>query len=303
MKLNELEKMIQEAVQNKFNEALDVTEDIYQSIVSIVNSLGDELVLGKKAQLRRLSALSATHYQDELGRLYEFFPRGTMGNPIPKPDNYEDLLKKTKRQLDEAGIKPKKNAALFSGAKNPILDVVGTPNEAYWITLAFSPGKNDGARHEDAIIAYCNKIGPRGVAREVGGTAAGQDVVIDGVVCEVKSSEGGDPNYNLNSSVVTPDPDKAYLFITNTSSTPIVYVVSSDLLYKLITFRLVKPGEDLETSIQKDVEEILGTVNLSDMVIQTIITGKPYEVQKSFNVGNSPISARFRLMFNLSKFK
>ena len=179
---------------------------------------------------------------------------------------------------------------------------MGSPNEAYWITLAFSPGKNDGARNEDAIIAYCNKITPKS-AKEVGGTAAGQDVVIGKVVCEVKSSEGGDPNYNLNSSVVTPDPDKAYLFITNTRSTPTVYVVSSDLLYKLITFRLVKPGEDLETSIQKDVEEILGTVNLSDMVIKTIITGKPYDVQKSFNVGGSPISARFRLMFNLSKFK
>ena len=95
MKLNELEKMIQEAVQNKFNEALDVTEDIYQSIVSIVNSLGDELVLGKKAQLRRLSALSATHYQDELGRLYEFFPRGTMGNPIPKPEKNKETIRRS----------------------------------------------------------------------------------------------------------------------------------------------------------------------------------------------------------------
>jgi len=301
MKFDELERLVEQEM--ALEEELEVTEDIYQSILQISKDLGKSVVLKKAGQLRRIAALTANHYAKELGRLATFFPKGTMGNAIPSPTNLKQVVANVKKKLEAKGIDLDEEPKLFGDGKNPILDEVDTPEEAYWVTTSLSSQDNDGLRREEGLVAYCNKIGPRGVARTITGTQAGKDIVIDGVACEVKSSKGSDPNYNLNSSGVVPDPNKAYLFMLNSTKAPVIFVVSSDLLYKVTTFKLVQPGQKLEQSVEEEVTKILGQVKLSDMVIKTILTGEPYDTEHSFTIGKSPISARFRLMFNLTKFK
>ena len=161
---------------------------------------------------------------------------------------------------------------------------------------------NDGEKREQGIVAYCNKIQPHSDTRAV--SKAGEDFYLEGALIELKSSEKSDPNYQLNSSAIVSAPEKAYLFMVNSKTSPTIFVVASELFYNVATFRLVQDqGDDsLEKSIRKNVKEILGEISLTDIITQTVLTGKPYDVEtKSFSVGKSPIKARFRIMFSLGK--
>lgn len=287
----------------------DLSEELYMSIVTLARQqdLFDKkknLTLSKKKQLRRMSAISKNLYSAELADVYKYFSgSGTYGTTIEKPNNLTELVEQLRVQLGEE-IEQKSWKSLLDSVENPLLALVETPAEAYWTTYVLSTKTNDGEKREQGIVAYCNKIQPHDDTRAV--SRAGEDFYLEGTLIELKSSEKSDPNYQLNSSAIVSDPEKAYMFMVDSKTTPTVFIIASELFYNVATFRLVQDqGDDsLEKSIRKNVKEILGEISLTDIITQTALTGKPYDVEtKSFTVGKSPITARFRIMFSLGKIE
>ena len=208
----------------------------------------------------------------------------------------------------------------FARRPNPIFEPryktwIRNPTDAYWFAFSTSiHASNAGLRREDGLAAYINfsQKNKEYARSEVGG-AAGIDLRIGKAYAEVKGSKDKSPNFNLNSSAVTPDKNKAYFFLQNTSTTPIVYVVSSNLLYQVITFKMAgAPGtskkenkkfnDNIEILIREAVADWQGSQSLADMVVRTVIDGKPsQEKKKTISLGKSPLKARIRIMFHLSK--
>ena len=301
------ETLIRELIREALvTEDVDVTEDLYSSIMAINKDLGggDKRVvpLTKMNQLRAMARISRHHYGNELADLYEFFPAATMGNPIGTVGNLDELVAQVKADLKENDVDLDSMDLSNRDPQNPnpILEMVASPAEAYWVTFALSNEKTDGNKREEALAAYCNKMKARSAYTQ---SAAGEDMVIGSVVTEVKSAEKEAPNYQLNASSFTPDSNKGYLFMVNSKKNPAIFVVSSELLFKVATFRLVEPGESLQRSVEEAVQDAVGSIKLSDLIVDTILTGKPVDLPKTFRIGDSPINARIRINFSIGKIK
>jgi hypothetical protein len=298
-----IRKLIREAL---VTEDVDVTEDLYKDIMAITRDLGggDKKIvpLTKMNQLRVMARISRHHYGNELASLYEFFPAATMGNPIGTVDNLDELVSQVKADLKENGVDLDAMDLSNRDPKNPnpVLHVVQTPTEAYWVTFELSTDETEGNKREEALAAYCNKMKAGSAYTQ---SSPGEDMVIGGVVTEVKTAQKEAPNYQLNASSFTPDSNKGYLFMVNSKTKPTVFVVSSELLFKVATFRLVEPGESLQRSVEVAVQDAVGTLKLSDLIVDTILTGKPVDLPKTFRIGDSPINARIRINFSIGKIK
>jgi len=273
--LDQLVEMVEQVMDEKLEDE-DLTEDFYKSVISITKDMGGDkktVDIKAKNQIRRLASLSAKHYATELYDLYQMFPGGAAGNKIQKPEG-------------------------FDPSKEPT-----TPEEAYWKAYAESTSKaTKGEKIEDALVAYFN-FKKEGSAKGLGAT--GKDVQVGNVTIEVKSSKTSTPNFQLNSSAVTPDPNKAYIFVLNSESdSPDFVTVSSELLYKIAMFRLLQSDVDLDTAVGNAVEAALKGQDINKMIAQTLISGNPeFEIPKTLKIGDSPLRARIRIMFSLGKIE
>jgi hypothetical protein len=274
-----LTEMVKEVLESEnVTEELDkLTPQDYQSILGINKDIdGDSKFVTFKGrnQLKRMSALSKKHYAAELSDLFRFFP-SSINNRIREPKDAKGQYK----------MEP------------------NTPEEAFWFSYYRSKKRNTGEKLEDGLLGYFNFI-DAGSALARAGT--GIDMMVGDVKVEVKSSEKADPNYQLNSSSVTPDPNKAYIFILESNSgNPNFIVVSSDLLYKVIMFNFVQEiGDegDLKEAVRAAVVRALKGMDLTDLIAQTIVSGDPeFEIPKTLQIGDSPLRARIRIMFSLGK--
>ena len=271
--LDQLVEMVEEVM----GEALEtITPDMYDSIMKISKDMGGskkQIDIKAKNQIRRLASLSMVHYQDELGDLYQNLPAGAVGNKISKP-------------------------ADFDSTQAP-----ATPEEAYWKAYEESTSKaTKGEKVEDALKGYFNFKKP-GSSEVLSKT--GKDVQVGDVTIEVNSSKTSTPNIQLNSSAITPDPKKAYIFVLNSETdNPTFITVSSDLLYKVATFRLLQSNVPLDQAVGNAVTQALKGQDINKMIAQTIVSGNPeFDIPKTLKIGKSPLRARIRIMFSLGKIE
>jgi hypothetical protein len=151
---------------------------------------------------------------------------------------------------------------------------------------------NVGKEIEQAVELYSQEQGVE--ASSIRGK--GTDVNIDGKEVEIKSSSGNTITTMLQTSFYKNNPNKFYLFASNSSKSDLtIRIVSSELLYRLSL------GDDIADELatnkqsQKLLDQIntgLETLDFPHLIQTSLTTGESLDVKKSFKVGKN-IKVRF----------
>ena len=151
---------------------------------------------------------------------------------------------------------------------------------------------NVGKEIEQAVELYSQEQGVE--ASSVRGK--GTDVNIDGKEIEIKSASGNTITTMLQTSFYKNNPNKFYLFASNSSKSDLtIRIVSSELLYRLSL------GDDIADELatnkqsQKLLDQInagLETLDFPHLIQTSLSTGESLNVKKSFKVGKN-IKVRF----------
>ena len=329
------ESLVQEFVREIISEAVEMDDELYADITDAPGgSLSPETKekmqksmqsrrtasgikgkpmkpgqeLSKKFQYRKLAQLTKAHYEQELSDVLGFFPQSLSGNPVNRPGDTASIVSMIDAEIENQGLNKKALKKDFVGwlmktlkQKSPS----ASPEAAFHVALKTSPQSTAGNKLEDAIAAYCNTISP-GIAGAAAAQAAGEDLVIGSVTCEVKSAEDFDFTSQLNASSFVPDPNKAYLYIVkSTSASPRIFVISSDLLHKAYTYSGTKQATSDGTTLDKVVDDgldrVLGDISLKDFVTNVVVSGKPQDMVKSFDIPGTSLSVRLKINFTANK--
>ena len=183
----------------------------------------------------------------------------------------------------------------------------------YYASKEKSTGGTDGDRAEDALVAYYNVLGQ--AAESVQGKAPGRDITIAQYVIELKTAKHkGEVTGMLNTSAIKPDIDKFYYFVSGRGSDDnVVHIVNAMLLYVrnlgiLLDVKTNADGElefdpsGFEKKIRKKVQDELKNQNFEDVIVQTLLSGRPneeLEVKRSFGIGG--LNVRFKLDFAIKQ--
>jgi hypothetical protein len=154
---------------------------------------------------------------------------------------------------------------------------------------------NKGREVENCVKNYAIS---KDVASKEISKGRGEDVIIGGKTTEIKSMQDNKINTQLQTSFYTNDPNKFYIFVSNTSQKDIdIRVVSSQLLFRAIL------GNDVSDEIEKtggskvlldQVTKGIETLDLKKFIMTSLLTGKTSEGSKSFFVGkDDKIRVRF----------
>ena len=151
---------------------------------------------------------------------------------------------------------------------------------------------NVGKEIEQAVELYSQEQGVD--ASSIRGK--GTDVSIAGKELEIKSSSGNTITTMLQTSFYKNDPNKFYLFASNSSKSDLtIRIVSSELLYRLSL------GDDIadELATNKQSQKLLNqitagleTLDFPHLIQTSLSTGESLDVKKSFKVGKN-IKIRF----------
>ena len=151
---------------------------------------------------------------------------------------------------------------------------------------------NVGKEIEQAVELYSQEQGVE--ASSIRGK--GTDVNIDGKEVEIKSASGNTVTTMLQTSFYKNNPNKFYLFASNSSRSDLtIRIVSSELLYK------ISLGDDIADELatnkqsQKLLDQIntgLETLDFPHLIQTSLTTGESLDVKKSFKVGKN-IKVRF----------
>jgi len=151
---------------------------------------------------------------------------------------------------------------------------------------------NVGKEIEQAVELYSQEQGVE--ASSIRGK--GTDVNIDGKEIEIKSASGNTVTTMLQTSFYKNNPNKFYLFASNSSRSDLtIRIVSSELLYK------ISLGDDIADELatnkqsQKLLDQIntgLETLDFPHLIQTSLTTGESLDVKKSFKVGKN-IKIRF----------
>jgi hypothetical protein len=151
---------------------------------------------------------------------------------------------------------------------------------------------NVGKEIEQAVELYSQEQGVE--ASSVRGK--GTDVNIDGKEVEIKSASGNTVTTMLQTSFYKNNPNKFYLFASNSSRSDLtIRIVSSELLYR------ISLGDDIADELatnkqsQKLLDQIntgLETLDFPHLIQTSLTTGESLDVKKSFKVGKN-IKVRF----------
>jgi hypothetical protein len=151
---------------------------------------------------------------------------------------------------------------------------------------------NVGKEIEQAVELYSQEQGVE--ASSIRGK--GTDVNIDGKEVEIKSASGNTVTTMLQTSFYKNNPNKFYLFASNSSRSDLtIRIVSSELLYR------ISLGDDIADELatnkqsQKLLDQIntgLETLDFPHLIQTSLTTGESLDVKKSFKVGKN-IKVRF----------
>lgn len=301
-----VERLVHELVGELIAEATEMNDELYSAITDGHGKF-KEKGLSSKLQYKKMAQYSKWHYESELSGVYKFFPTALNGNTIKRPTG-EPALDALVAELKSNSIQEPQEVADFVKSKG------GTAEHSFYCAFAVSPSSTAGNDWEAAIAGYVNFKSP-GSANASASGKAGEDLEIEGVVCEVKSSQTDSFTSALNASSFAPDPNKAYLYLTNTAKIDgrkklptdavRIFVVSSDLLHKAFTYEATKQsgsdGSSLDKVIDDGLNDVLGPISLKDFVTGVVVSGKPQDMTKSFNIPGTSLSVRIRINFTANK--
>jgi hypothetical protein len=191
---------------------------------------------------------------------------------LTKLQTFTDLATLTYAQYDLGDIK-----TVFP---NPVNTIQG------WRQYVDQRLSNKGREVENCIKNYSIS---KGVESKEIPKGKGEDVIIGGKTTEIKSTQGNKINTQLQTSFYTNDPNKFYVFVSNTTSDNIdVRVVASQLLYRsALGDEIVDEIEANKDSniLSQQLEDGLKTLNIKNFIMSSLLTGKTSEESKSFLIG------------------
>jgi hypothetical protein len=182
----------------------------------------------------------------------------------------------------------------YSSELGDIKKVFPTPVSTLegWKDYVEKKESNIGKEIEQAVELYSQEQGVE--ASSIRGK--GTDVNIGGQEVEIKSASGNTVTTMLQTSFYKNNPNKFYLFASNSSKSDLtIRIVSSQLLYRLSL------GDDIADELatnkqsQKLLDQIntgLETLDFPHLIQTSLATGESLDVKKSFKVGKN-IKVRF----------
>lgn len=195
------------------------------------------------------------------------------GKKLTKLQTFTDLATLTYAQYDLGDIK-----TVFP---NPVNTIQG------WRKYVDQRLSNKGREVENCIKNYA--INEFNIDAKEIPKGKGEDVIIGGKTTEIKSTQGNKINTQLQTSFYTNDPNKFYLFVSNTTSDDIdVRVVASQLLYRsALGDEIVDEIEANKESniLSQQLEDGLKTLNIKNFIMSSLLTGTTSEESKSFLIG------------------
>ena len=123
-------------------------------------------------------------------------------------------------------------------------------------------------------------------------------------IVEIKSMKDNKINTQLQTSFYMNDPNKFYMFISNTSAPDIdVRIVSSQLLYKAalgdeIVDEIEKSKGEGSDILSKQLDDGLKKLDVKKFIMSSLLTGKTSEETKSFFIGKDN-NIRVRFIINI----
>lgn len=161
-----------------------------------------------------------------------------------------------------------------------------------WSKYVTKKESNTGKEIEQLITCFANEKNV--VAENIRGK--GTDVCIGNKHLEVKSSASNRINTQLQTSFYKNNPNKFYIFVTNTAKDNIeLRTVSSQLLYRLsLGKEIIDEFEKLNQSptLLNQIDKGLSNLDFPHLIQTSINTGESLETTKSFVVGEN-VKVRF----------
>ena len=202
---------------------------------------------------------------------------------LTKLQTFTDLAALTYAQYDLGDIRK-----VFP---NPVNTIQG------WRKYVDQKLSNKGREVENCIKNYSIT---KGVESKEIPKGKGEDVIIGGKTTEIKSTQGNKINTQLQTSFYTNNPDKFYIFVSNTTSDNIdIRVVSSQLLYRaalgdeIVDEIESKKGQGSDI-LSQQLDDGLKTLNIKNFIMSSLLTGKTSEESKSFFIGkDNNVRVRF----------
>jgi hypothetical protein len=161
-----------------------------------------------------------------------------------------------------------------------------------WRQYITQDESNNGKKVEIAILNYLNSFNIQ--AKSTRGQ--GLDITIGNKIIDVKSSEKNNINTQLQTSFYTNNPNKFYIFVTNTKNKDIkLRIISSQILYQIsLGYNIFNELHTYQQSntLDKEIKKGLKTLDFNHFITTSITQGKSADTTKSFKVGND-IRVRF----------
>lgn len=158
---------------------------------------------------------------------------------------------------------------------------------------------NIGLELEQVIINYLQN---KGVEASLISKGRGKDIKIGNLEFEIKSSSKSTINTLLQTSFYSNNPDKFYLFITNSNKKDIeIRIVSSQLLYRLSLGEQIyhEVINNQSSTLDKQIEEGLNNIDFTS-TIKASLLGEQFNESKTFSVGEN-VNVRFLIYFEPRK--
>jgi len=218
-----------------------------------------------------------------------------------KDKDYENLVKlmkfglgKNLTKLDFFNILSKFTYKHYYGNMGDIIRIFPLPYHSIknWNKYVYKKESNTGKEIEQVLVEFAKEKNI--ISENIRGK--GTDITIGNKHLEIKSSSNNRINTQLQTSFYKDDPNKFYVFVTNTSQPDLdLRIVSSQLLYNLsLGMEICSEFKHLKNSptLLKQIGKGLETLDFPHLIQTSINTGESLDSSKSFTVGEN-VRVRF----------
>ena len=232
---------------------------------------------------------------------------GVNPNTNPKKDLKSTIKDLTGKQKGPSKLETFTNLAIltyeqYKSNLGEIIKIFPNPISKIedWKSYIDEDSSNKGVSVENSIKNYVIKKKVK--AEKIGGK--GEDLLIGDKIVEIKSMKDNKINTQLQTSFYMNDPNKFYMFISNTSAPDIdVRIVSSQLLYKAalgdeIVDEIEKSKGEGSDILSKQLDDGLKKLDVKKFIMSSLLTGKTSEETKSFFIGKDN-NIRVRFIINI----
>jgi hypothetical protein len=264
-------------VYDEFYGSIDKTFLANEENVEIINC-GSEC----NSFLKTLDIIQSKNFDNDTNTNNSYIKSQSNSQPRMQPRSQTQLKSYNSNLIDEIDELEELNNVFTS-------NVITIEDWRQYITQDES---NNGKKVEIAILNYLNSFNIQ--AKSTRGQ--GLDITIGNKIIDVKSSEKNNINTQLQTSFYTNNPNKFYIFVTNTKNKDIkLRIISSQILYQIsLGYNIFNELHTYQQSntLDKEIKKGLKTLDFNHFITTSITQGKSADTTKSFKVGND-IRVRF----------